>query len=78
MLSCAFWLRLLEVWCSACERLFIVFTPARETALPSCLGSDLHMGERREEGEQGVFLLTQHKSDTKCFHLKRVTVSNSQ
>lgn len=52
MLSCAFWLRLLEVWCSACERLFIVFTPARETALPSCLGSALHTGERREEGKE--------------------------
>lgn len=76
MLSCAFWLRLLEVWCSACERLFIVFTPARETALPSCLGSALHMGERRE-GEE-VFLLTQHKSDTKCFDLKHVAVTVSE
>lgn len=40
---------------AACERQAIYrLTPARETALPSCLGSALHTGEKREEeGREG-------------------------
>lgn len=75
---CIFSLSLLEVWWrekkkstrhpkhAACERKTIYrLTPPRETALPSCLGSALHKGERREE--EGDSLLTQHRKWHKVF-----------